>query len=126
MKQLSLLVSALALLGASSIFNHVTAAESTPTREHIAWQNIQQGALIIDARTAKEYANGHIAGAVNIPFDIAVKQFNALGIAKDRRVVLYCRSGNRSGKALASLEKAGYTNLHNGGGFKGMMAQKNK
>jgi phage shock protein E len=121
MKKFTLLVSALSLLSASALFNHATAGESTPSREHIAWQNIQQGALVIDARTAKEYAQGHIDGAVNIPFDIAVKQFSALGIAKDRQVVLYCRSGNRSGKALASLKKAGYTNLHNGGGFKGMM-----
>lgn len=124
MKKLTLLITALSLLSASALFNHTTAEETTSSREHIAWQNIQQGAIIIDSRTAKEYAQGHIDGAVNIPFDVSVKQFSALGIAKDQQVVLYCRSGNRSGKALASLKAAGYTNLHNGGGFEAMMTQK--
>lgn len=124
MKKMSLILSALAILSASAAFTPVHAGDGS--REQIAWQNIEKGALIIDARTAKEYAGGHISGAINIPFDVAVKQFKSLRIAKDRQVVLYCRSGNRSGKALASLEKAGYTNLHNGGGFNGLMANKIK
>lgn len=121
MNKTSLIFSVLSILGASALFMPVQAGNDS--REHIAWKNIEQGALIIDARTAKEYAGGHISGAINIPFDIVVKQFEALRIAKDRQVVLYCRSGNRSGKALASLEKAGYSNLHNGGGFNGLMAK---
>ncbi|NRA71280.1 MAG: rhodanese-like domain-containing protein [Gammaproteobacteria bacterium] len=94
------------------------------TREQIGWNMIAQGALIIDARTAKEYADGHVKGAINIPFDIAVTQFNAMEIRKDRNVVLYCRSGNRSGKAFQSLKAAGYINLHNAGGFSGMIKAK--
>lgn len=94
------------------------------SREAHAWQMINKGALIIDARTAQEYAQGHIKGAINIPFDVSVEQFNALEIRKDREVVLYCRSGNRSGKALKMLRAAGYSKLHNGGGFEGLMANK--
>ena len=91
------------------------------SREQLGWQMIDKGALIIDVRTAQEYAQGHIKGAVNVPFDVAVKQFKALEIRKDRDIVLYCRSGNRSGKAFNSLKAAGYNKLHNGGGFDGMM-----
>ncbi|MGB0833702.1 MAG: rhodanese-like domain-containing protein [Psychrobium sp.] len=94
------------------------------SREKVAWQDINKGVLVIDVRSATEFASGHIKNALNIPHDIALKQFTALGINKDRRVVLYCRSGNRSGKAIAALTKAGYTNLHNGGGYKGLMTQK--
>lgn len=101
-----------------------SASAEQASREKVAWQEINNGVLVIDVRSATEFATGHIENALNIPHDIAVKQFTALGINKDRRVVLYCRSGNRSGKAIAALIKAGYTNLHNGGGYKGLMANK--
>ena len=106
-----------------SIFT-TTIAQAGDDRERQAWQLIDQGALIIDARTAQEYAQGHLAGAINIPFDVAVSQFKALEIRKDRSVVLYCRSGNRSGKALAALKNAGYKVLHNGGGYNDLQAAK--
>jgi len=96
------------------------------SRETIGWHLIEDGALIIDARTAQEYAGGHITGAINIPFDVAVSQFEALNISKNRSIVLYCRSGNRSGRAYQSLTKAGYNNLHNAGGLNDMLAVKQK
>ena len=124
MIKLKLLLVASTLIISSAAFAHSDTKHSHESREQVAWHQIEEGALIIDSRTAKEYALGHIEGAINIPFDVSVSQFKALEIRKDRKVVLYCRSGNRSGKALASLKEAGYTNLHNGGGFKGLMAKK--
>lgn len=94
------------------------------TREAMGWHLIDEGALIIDARTAQEYAAGHIKGAINIPFDVVVSQFEALEIRKDRNIVLYCRSGNRSGRAFKSLTAAGYTQLHNAGGLNAIMTAK--
>ncbi len=124
MLKFKLVLAATALLLSSTAFAHGDQKHSHQSREQVAWQQIDHGALIIDARTAKEYAQGHVEGAINIPFDVAVAQFAALEVRKDRKVVLYCRSGNRSGKALASLKKAGYTNLHNGGGFNDLVAAK--
>jgi len=124
MLKFKLLLAATALLASSTVFAHGDHKHNEQTREQVAWQQIDHGALIIDARTAKEYAQGHVAGAINIPFDVALSQFSALEIRKDRKVVLYCRSGNRSGRALASLKNAGYTNLHNGGGFDALVAAK--
>lgn len=120
MKNLTLLLATLLMLG---VFTTSIDAQET-SREKIAWQDIKQGVLVIDVRTAKEFNTGHIKGALNIPYDVAVNQFTALGINKERRVVLYCRSGNRSGKAIAALTDAGYTNLHNGGGYDGLMNNK--
>ena len=45
-------------------------------------------------------------------------------IDKDQLIVLYCRSGNRSGQTEAHLQAAGFTNLHNGGGLNEMLAAK--
>jgi len=124
MLKIKLLLAGLALIASSAAFGHGDEKHSHQTREQVAWQQIDHGALIIDARTAQEYAQGHLSGAINIPFDVIVAQFDTLEIRKDRKVVLYCRSGNRSGKALASLKQAGYSNLHNGGGFTGLMKVK--
>jgi rhodanese-related sulfurtransferase len=64
-------------------------------------------------RTSEEYADGHIPTAVNIPLavferDIPTQNKNAL-------IIVYCRSGNRSGQALAILKKKGYANAANFG-----------
>ena len=119
MKKLTLLLATLML----SVFTTTIVAQQT-SREKIAWQDIKQGVLVVDVRTAKEFDTGHIKNALNIPYDIAVNQFTALGIDKERRIVLYCRSGNRSEKAITALTEAGYTNLHNGGGYDGLMKNK--
>jgi len=124
MLKINILLAALLLSVTTAGFAHGDHDHNTPKREQAAWQLINHGALIIDARTAQEYAQGHIKAAINIPFDVSVAQFSALEIRKDRKVVIYCRSGNRSGKAVTSLKAAGYTNLHNGGGFKALSAAK--
>ena len=82
-----------------------------------AWGKIDAGALVVDVRTAEEFAQGHLANAINIPFEQITTAFADKSIAKDRSVVLYCRSGRRSGIANDALISAGYSNTYNGGGF---------
>lgn len=70
---------------------------------------------LVDVRTPEEYYGGHIPGALNYPLSrIEEKQPTE---DKDALLVLYCRSGNRSGQALRILESLGYTNVHNFGGI---------
>lgn len=71
--------------------------------------------LLLDVRTPEEFNSGHIAGAVNI----AVEQLSARlsEVPQDKPVVLYCRSGNRSGQAAQILERAGYTQIYDLGGI---------
>ncbi len=68
---------------------------------------------LYDVRTAEEYAAGHIPGAVNIPYDVIGKEI--LIKDKDSLIVVYCRSGNRSGQAKMTLEGIGYKNITNFG-----------
>jgi phage shock protein E len=72
--------------------------------------------LLLDVRRPDEFAAGHVDGAVNIPLGETARMVDAIG-AKDRPVVLHCRTGNRSGKALNELRAAGFTRLANGGSF---------
>lgn len=72
---------------------------------------------VIDVRTADEWATGHLEGAVNIDFESG--DFSALIDEFDHSAnyVLYCRSGNRAGKAIQVMKDAGFTGeLVNAGG----------
>jgi rhodanese-related sulfurtransferase len=68
-----------------------------------------QSLFVLDVRTPKEYAAGHVPGAVNVPYDQVASHLAE--IPKDKDVVLYCQSGRRAGLAAAVLEANGYTKL---------------
>ena len=89
--------------------------------ERVAWDAIGRGAPVIDVRTDEEFRQGHLPGAVNIPYDQVPSRLGELPADKTRPIVLYCRSGRRSGIAKQSLEALGFTNAINAGGYEAMM-----
>lgn len=95
----------------------VLAGGGDPEAAKLAWPMIESGALLIDVRSEKEFAQGHLDGAVNIEWDETETLMAAIGTDKQRQVVIYCRSGNRSGKSMAVLESYGYTNIFNATGL---------
>ena len=76
----------------------------------------QAGARLVDVRTPSEFAAGHLPGAINLPLGELSRRLGELG-AKDSIIVLYCRSGARSGSAARSLKAAGFSAVHNLGGM---------
>ena len=75
-----------------------------------ATQIINQGkTLILDVRTADEFAAGHIRDAKNIPLKELKARIDELEKFKARQVVVVCAKGLRSAKATTQLNKAGYT-----------------
>ena len=81
-------------------------------------------AAVIDVRTPDEFAAGHIDGAINIPLDqIQNGSANLENLQKDSPILLYCRSGRRSGIAQQILEQQGYSKLTNGGGVSSLAKQ---
>jgi phage shock protein E len=72
------------------------------------------GAKVVDVRTPEEFASGHVPGAINIPYDQLPRRAAEIG-PPSTRVILYCRSGRRSGIAFEALQKAGYPNLYDFG-----------
>ena len=74
-------------------------------------------ALVIDVRTDREFKSGHLARAINIPYDEIGSRIRSVTDDKNREIVLYCRSGRRSGIALRTLKEMGYTKLENAGGY---------
>lgn len=87
-----------------------------------AWPLIEQGALLIDVRTPEEFEDGHIEGAINIPHTQTEALVDAVGSDPDRPVVVYCRSGRRSGIARDALEARGYTGVFNASGYEALRA----
>ena len=76
-------------------------------------QRLDQGEnlLIVDVRSAEEYAGGHIAGSRLIPLFTIPLRYQE--IPKDQPVIVACRSGARSSAAISQLQKLGFTNLIN-------------
>ena len=64
--------------------------------------------LVIDVRSADEYAKGHLADAINIPFDEFKEKINELDGYKDQKVILICHTGNKSGKGAQMLVDNGF------------------
>jgi rhodanese-related sulfurtransferase len=79
--------------------------------------------VVLDVRTPKEYAEGHVPGAVNISHDQVASRLAE--IPRDKDVVLYCHSGRRAGMAADVLKSNGYSRLyHLEGDMMGWVAQK--
>ena len=75
-----------------------------------------EGAVLLDVRGADEYAAGHIPGAVNLDVN-RIGDIGTIVSDKGAPIFTYCLTGRRSGRAVASLRNAGYTNVTNIGGI---------
>ena len=69
--------------------------------------------IVIDVRTPVEWSKGHLQSADNIEWQNILSITES--VPKNEKIYLYCRSGNRSGKATKLLIDAGYTNVTNAG-----------
>jgi phage shock protein E len=79
--------------------------------------DITTDTVVIDVRTADEFAQGHLDGAVNI--DVQSDQFESLvtALPTDGTYVVYCRSGSRAAAAIDRMTSLGFTDLTNAGGL---------
>ena len=77
----------------------------------------QEGYIILDTRTAEEYNEGHIPGAVLLPHEDVKDKAHVVLPDKTQLILVYCRSGRRSKLASEDLVKLGYTNIREFGGI---------
>ena len=71
----------------------------------------REGAVIVDVRDGKEFGNGHIAGAVNIPATSIDTRVGDLLAYKEKPVVLVCKIGQHAGAAGRKLKAQGFENV---------------
>ena len=84
--------------------------------------SVDELTLIVDVRTAEEFAAGHFPGAINIPHEDIIQGIQEYNVGKGQTVLLYCRSGNRSGQAESRLQSAGFSGAKNVGGLNALLA----
>lgn len=66
-----------------------------------------QHTIYVDVREPREYAAGHVKDALNLPLS-QLSDDKIQTLPKDARIILYCRTGNRSGKVAKLLRARGY------------------
>ena len=99
------------------IFLLVSLVACTSNQRKETHAPVSEDALIIDVRTHQEFDAGHVTGAILIPFDVIGDHITDVAAEHEKEIVLYCRSGRRSGIAHRELQKMGYTNVRNAGGL---------
>jgi len=67
--------------------------------------------FLLDVRTQEEYNEGHISGSTLIPVQELEARLNEL--PRDKKILVYCRSGNRSATASETLIKNGFAQIFN-------------
>ena len=71
--------------------------------------------VLIDVRTEQEFQSGHLDGAINLPHSGIGQSIATAKVSKDDHLMLYCRSGQRSGVALDTLKALGFAKAENYG-----------
>jgi len=80
----------------------------------------EKKATIIDVRSQMEFDQEHFPGALHIPLETIQEQASKIG-QMPKPIVVYCRSGNRSGMAASILGQNGVNEVYNGGGIHDML-----
>lgn len=107
-----LLASLLGACAGSPDAGDAAAAVRDVSREELVQMLEQERVgLLLDVRTPEEFAQGHVAGAVNISHDRIAERMEEIAAFEDQSVVLYCRSGRRAGIAASVLREAGFEDL---------------
>lgn len=118
MKNLTLILFALFLtVGAYAQTGQGKLGDTHKSPETII-QEVKAGkAYLVDVRTPEEYGEGHLAYSKNIDFRSTDFKTQISKLDRSKPVYLYCRSGNRSGKAADTLQTLDFKAAYNIGGF---------
>lgn len=74
----------------------------------------EKGVLLLDVRTPAEYKeDGHIPNSILIPVQVLPQYIKDIEKFKDKKILVYCRSGNRSAVASKFLEQNGFKQVYN-------------
>ena len=92
-----------------------TSATSDASSANAVTAKVQH--YLIDVRSPEEFAQGHLANAVNIPVNDVATRIQEITQDKNAVIDLYCRSGKRAGVAQKTLQEMGFTKVQNLGGF---------
>ena len=116
-KLLPMFITALLLVGCAALAEQEISYRQITMDEAVAIMEEEKNYIILDVRTAAEFDEKHIPGAINIPNEAIGTDAIPELPDKDQLILVYCRSGNRSKQASEKLVKLGYTNVVEFGGI---------
>ena len=91
--------------------------ESIDAKQALYLLENDDNVTLLDVRTIPEYKSGHLRDATLIPVDALSTNLGMLRDAKDKKIIVYCRTGSRSVTASRILEENGFTPLNVKGGI---------
>ncbi len=92
------------------VYHSRAASKSIGPQEAVMLIN-REGALVVDIREKKDFEQGHIAGAVNIPLAKLKQRMAELNKHKEKPKLVVCKMGQQSGAAAKSIEESGHGNV---------------
>ena len=104
----AILVGTFAVLLALFIRNEASRGGQTATAQELVNLVNRENALILDVRDAREFAEGHIVDALNIPHAAVASRLAELEKYKGRPVAIVCKMGQHAGSAGTILRKSGF------------------
>ena len=124
-KTLVLLLSVFFLVGCNDLEKKTpenTTSKTITSEEVLQSINNNEELVIIDVREENEYNTEHVDGAINV----SVTNIESIEgkYDKDTKIIVYCRSGNRSKQAQERLNKIGFTNVYDLGGISSITLNK--
>jgi phage shock protein E len=104
-------VALITVLLSSFAFAHTNDNVSQQELQKIMSSTEKGKVVLLDVRTAEEFAEGHVPGAINLSHNLIKDNINRIIAHKNDTVILYCRSGHRAGIAKGILAENGFTKL---------------
>lgn len=106
--------------------NKYKTTRETVNINHITYEELRKkvklGAMLIDVRTKQEFVEGHINGAIVIPYYEISKRIENIIPNKEQEIIVYCKNGGRGVTAAEILNELGYKNVYNlKGGMEGII-----
>ena len=103
--------------GVSGTQSQAAAIRQISPQDAKAMLDADENVTLLDVRTQEEYDEGHIEGAILLPYDTITASSIGLPADKASAVIVYCRSGRRSAIAAETLLSLGFTNVYDLGGI---------
>jgi rhodanese-related sulfurtransferase len=102
----------LMMMFGGGIMRQIRGFKEVVASDAVALMN-REGAIYVDVREDKEYAEGHLLDSIHIPLGQLVSRISELDSDKAQPIIVGCRSGNRSAMGCARLRKAGFERVYN-------------
>jgi len=113
----------LAMVAAAwELYSRAQNATGISNNEAIALHN--RGGLVLDVRSADEFAAGHIVNARNIALESLTNNLDSIKKYREKPVIVVCETGTRAAQAVKALKAQGYTTVFNlSGGLAGWRSE---